>query len=139
MPILPPLVTPDGAPPPHHPPHYLPTCFWYPMSPHMILGRHILVIFTIFQKNGLLVEIGHFEAFPANFGVTDLTLGDSRVAPKGFFLLYYPYPVPKLLAETFFGLGPDLVHLSPSARVEKWENKRFRFFFCMFVCGGGCG
>ena len=78
----------------------------------MILGRHILVIFTIFQKNGLLVEIGHFEAFPANFGVTDLTLGDSRVAPKGFFLLYYPYPAPKLLAETFFGLGPDLVHLS---------------------------
>ena len=78
----------------------------------MILGRHILVIFTIFQKNGLLVEIGHFEAFPANFGVTDLTLGDSRVAPKGFFLLYYPYPAPKLLAETFFGLGPDLVHLN---------------------------
>ena len=78
----------------------------------MILGRHILVIFTIFQKNGLLVEIGHFEAFPANFGVTDLTLGDSRVAPKGFFLLHYPYPVPKLLAETFFGLGPDLVHLN---------------------------
>ena len=71
-----------------------------------------MVIFTIFQKNGLLVEIGHFEAFPANFGVTDLTLGDSRVAPKGFFLLYYPYPVPKLLAETFFGLGPDLVHLT---------------------------
>ena len=75
----------------------------------MILGRHILVIFTIFQKNGLLVEIGHFEAFPANFGVTDLTLGDSRVAPKGFFLLYYPYPVPKLLAETFLGLGPDMM------------------------------
>ena len=75
----------------------------------MILGRHILVIFTIFQKNGLLVGIGHFEAFPANFGVTDLTLGDSRVAPKGFFLLYYPYPVPKLLAEAFLGLGPDLV------------------------------
>ena len=81
----------------------------------MILGRHILVIFTIFQKNGLLVEIGHFEAFPANFGVTDLTLGDSRVAPKGFFLLYYPYPAPKLLAETFFGLGPDLVHLTDPA------------------------
>ena len=59
----------------------------------------------------MLVEIGHFEAFPANFGVTDLTLGYSRVAPKGFFLLYYPYPVPKLLAETFLGLGPDLVHL----------------------------
>ena len=76
-----------------------------------------MVIFTIFQKNGLLVEIGHFEAFPANFGVTDLTLGDSRVAPKGFFLLYYPYPAPKLLAEMFFGLGPDLVHLTVSMDV----------------------
>ena len=85
----------------------------------MILGRHILVIFTIFQKNGLLVEIGHFEAFPANFGVTDLTLGDSRVAPKGFFLLYYPYPVPKLLAETFLGLGPDLVHLTTRASIPE--------------------
>ena len=78
----------------------------------MIMGRHISVIFTVFQKNGLLVKIGHFGAFPANFGVSDLTLGGSRVAPKGFFLLYYPYPVPKLLAETFFGLGPDLVHLN---------------------------
>ena len=91
----------------------------------MILGRHILVIFTIFQKNGLLVEIGHFEAFPANFGVTDLTLGDSRVAPKGFFLLYYPYPAPKLLAETFFGLGPDLVHLTGVA-VEGLEERALR-------------
>ena len=91
----------------------------------MILGRHILVIFTIFQKNGLLVEIGHFEAFPANFGVTDLTLGDSRVAPKGFFLLYYPYPAPKLLAETFFGLGPDLVHLKMSRFHSKQEGPTF--------------
>ena len=90
----------------------------------MILGRHILVIFTIFQKNGLLVEIGHFEAFPANFGVTDLTLGDSRVAPKGFFLLYYPYPVPKLLAETFFGLGPDLVHLNAGDLVVQGREGR---------------
>ena len=111
MPILAPLVTPHGAAPPHHPPHYLLTCFWYPMSPHMILGCHILVIFTVLQKNRLLVKIGHFEAFLANFGDFDLALGHSRVAPKGFFLLYYPYPVPKLLAETFLGLGPDLVHL----------------------------
>ena len=93
----------------------------------MILGRHILVIFTIFQKNGLLVEIGHFEAFPANFGVTDLTLGDSRVAPKGFFLLYYPYPVPKLLAEAFLGLGPDLVHQFGKIQGD------FRSFVCLFV------
>ena len=77
----------------------------------MILGCHILVIFTVLQKNRLLVKIGHFEAFLANFGDFDLALGHSRVAPKGFFLLYYPYPVPKLLAETFLGLGPDLVHL----------------------------
>ena len=95
----------------------------------MILGRHILVIFTIFQKNGLLVEIGHFEAFPANFGVTDLTLGDSRVAPKGFFLLYYPYPVPKLLAETFFGLGPDLVHLIKYAGTSADFNSFTRKFY----------
>ena len=78
----------------------------------MILGCHILVIFTVLQKNRLLVKIGHFEAFLANFGDFDLALGHSRVAPKGFFLLYYPYPAPKLLAETFFGLGPDLVHLN---------------------------
>ena len=78
----------------------------------MILGRHIMVFFKDFQKSGLLVEIGHFGAFLTNFGVTDLTLGHSRVAPKGFFLLYYPYPVPKLLAEAFLGLGPDLVHLT---------------------------
>ena len=85
----------------------------------MILGRHIMVFFKDFQKSGLLVEIGHFEAFLANFGVTDLTLGHSRVAPKGFFLLYYPYPVPKLLAEEFLGLGPDLVHAPahPSATI----------------------
>ena len=87
----------------------------------MILGRHIMVFFKDFQKSGLLVEIGHFEAFLANFGVTDLTLGHSRVAPKGFFLLYYPYPVPKLLAEAFLGLGPDLVHLSkPSKQILRY-------------------
>ena len=84
----------------------------------MILGRHIMVFFKDFQKSGLLVEIGHFEAFLANFGVTDLTLGHSRVAPKGFFLLYYPYPVPKLLAEAFLGLGPDLVHLNQTRSAE---------------------
>ena len=100
----------------------------------MILGRHILVIFTIFQKNGLLVEIGHFEAFPANFGVTDLTLGDSRVAPKGFFLLYYPYPVPKLLAETFFGLGPDLVHLTINKLISHEPDLRFSSNFAEVVC-----
>ena len=94
----------------------------------MILGRHILVIFTIFQKNGLLVKIGHFEAFLANFGVTDSTLGHLRVAPKGFFLLYYPYPVPKLLAETFFGLGPDLVHLTDvNLRIAKIASIFFVF------------
>ena len=78
----------------------------------MILGCHILVIFTVLQKNRLLVKIGHFEAFLANFGDFDLALGHSRVAPKGFFLLYYPYPVLKLLAEEFLGLGPDMVHLT---------------------------
>ena len=123
MPILAPLVTPHGAAPPHHPPHYLLTCFWYPMSPHMILGCHILVIFTVLQKNRLLVKIGHFEAFLANFGDFDLALGHSRVAPKGFFLLYYPYPVPKLLAETFLGLGPDLVHLNN--RFPRWASMIF--------------
>ena len=80
-----------------------------------------MVFFKDFQKSGLLGEIGHFEAFLANFGVTDLTLGHSRVAPKGFFLLYYPYPVPKLLAETFFGLGPDLVHLTVAALGEETD------------------
>ena len=87
----------------------------------MILGCHILVIFTVLQKNRLLVKIGHFEAFLANFGDFDLALGHSRVAPKGFFLLYYPYPVPKLLAETFLGLGPDLVHLN---KTEKRQRKK---------------
>ena len=77
-----------------------------------MLGRHILIQFAVFQKSGLLAEIGHFEVFSGIFGVTDLTLGHPRVAPEGFFLLYYPYPVPKLLAEAFLGLGPDLVHLS---------------------------
>ena len=24
-------------------------------------------------------------------------------------------------------------------RVEKWENERFRYFLCMFVCGRGVG
>ena len=76
-----------------------------------MLGRHILIQFAVFQKSGLLAEIGHFEVFSGIFGVTDLTLGHPRVAPEGFFLLYYPYPVPKLLAEAFLGLGPDLVHL----------------------------
>ena len=90
----------------------------------MILGCHILVIFTVLQKNRLLVKIGHFEAFLANFGDFDLALGHSRVAPKGFFLLYYPYPVPKLLAETFLGLGPDLVHLKTSL---------FIFFFFLYI------
>ena len=92
----------------------------------------IQVPMELVVKSGLLVEIGHFEAFLANSGVTDLTLGHSRVAPKGFFLLYYPYPVPKLLAETFLGLGPDLVHLScwASNRVmpegSDWPNHRHR-------------
>ena len=79
----------------------------------MILGRLIMVFFKDFQKSGLLVEIGHFGAFLTNFGVTDLTLGHSRVAPKGFFLLYYPIPH-ALLAEAFLGLGPNLVHLIKS-------------------------
>ena len=119
MPILPPLVTPHVAPPPHHPPHYLPMCFLYPMSPHMMLGRNILIQFAIFQKSGLLAEIGHFEVFSGIFGVTDLTLGHPRVAPEGFILLYYPYPVPKLLAEAFLGLGPDLVHLTQTPKEQE--------------------
>ena len=83
-----------------------------------MLGRHILIQFAVFQKSGLLAEIGHFEVFSGIFGVTDLTLGHPRVAPEGFFLLYYPYPVPKLLAEAFLGLGPDLVHLN--GRENNW-------------------
>ena len=94
----------------------------------MILGCHILVIFTVLQKNRLLVKIGHFEAFLANFENFDLALGHSRVAPKGFFLLYYPYPVPKLLAETFLGLGPDLVHLTNLALAQnsRWSAPAFQ-------------
>ena len=102
----------------------------------MILGRHIMVFFKDFQKSGLLVEIGHFEAFLANFGVTDLTLGHSRVAPKGFFLLYYPYPVPKLLAEEFLGLGPDLVHLNK--RAFNFYRFTLRLFQGYAVCCSLC-
>ena len=102
-----------------------------------MLGRNILIQFAIFQKSGLLAEIGHFEVFSGIFGVTDLTLGHPRVAPEGFFLLYYSYPVPKLLAEAFLSLGPDLVHLNPPVNLQYFDSSLYRHSETIFhaKCG----